>query len=505
MVVGIEKPDDGKMIPLNSSSIYNQYMWEMVYDCLGDVDEKGEPIPGIAKWDISKDGLVYTFHIKDNVKFSDGTPLTAEDVEFTFTYLCDKLTNSNTFDPSTVNIKGWKDYSDGKTNKVEGIKVKDSHTISFELEKENTSAIYALARTLIVSKKLLGKNYKQGNASSIETMENTPIGSGQYIFKESKPGEEYDFEANPNYWRGKPKIEKVILKVTNQNNAMQMLKDGEIDLNQIKPNNEAIEEIKSFKYVDFTTFPANVYGYIGINLNRDIFKDKKVRQALTYGLDRENIVKNVFGSYGTVCNEPQSVASWNYNEDVNKYKFNTDKANKLLDEAGWKKDSDGIRKKNGRKFQIHYLASSDNPVNDVLIPIMKENYKKLGIEVLVDSMDFTSVNNKVENKDFDMFFMAGSLSANPDQSVVFKTEGTQNFFGYSNKELDKEMSDSLKEQNFDTRKKDYKKVWEMINDDMPTIFMYQRNDMWAISSRVKGINVTPYKDFTVSLWKAKLK
>ncbi|URZ07256.1 ABC transporter substrate-binding protein [Clostridium felsineum] len=505
LVVGIEKPDDGKMIPLNSSSIYNQYMWEMVYDCLGDVDEKGEPIPGIAKWDISKDGLVYTFHIKDNVKFSDGTPLTAEDVEFTFTYLCDKLTNSNTFDPSTVNIKGWKDYSDGKTNKVEGIKVKDSHTISFELEKENTSAIYALARTLIVSKKLLGKNYKQGNASSIETMENTPIGSGQYIFKESKPGEEYDFEANPNYWRGKPKIEKVILKVTNQNNAMQMLKDGEIDLNQIKPNNEAIEEIKSFKYVDFTTFPANVYGYIGINLNRDIFKDKKVRQALTYGLDRENIVKNVFGSYGTVCNEPQSVASWNYNEDVNKYKFNTDKANKLLDEAGWKKDSDGIRKKNGQKFQIHYLASSDNPVNDVLIPIMKENYKKLGIEVLVDSMDFTSVNNKVENKDFDMFFMAGSLSANPDQSVVFKTEGTQNFFGYSNKELDKEMSDSLKEQNFDTRKKDYKKVWEMINDDMPTIFMYQRNDMWAISSRVKGINVTPYKDFTVSLWKAKLK
>ncbi len=300
-------------------------------------------------------------------------------------------------------------------------------------------------------------------------------------------------------------MKKVILKVTNQNNAMQMIKNGEIDLNEIKPNDENIEEIKSFQFADLVTFPANVYGYIGININRDMFKDKRVRQALTYGLDRESIVKNIFGNYGLICNEPQSIASWNYNNDVNKYKFNTSKANKLLDDAGWKIGNDGVREKDGKKFQIHYLASAENPVNDILVPIMKENYKKLGVEVLVDSMDFTSVNVKVQNNDFDMFFMAGSLSANPDQSVVFKTGGAQNFFGYSNKELDKEMCNSLKEQDFDSRKKDYQKVWKIINDDMPTIFMYQRNDMWAISSRVKGIDITPYKDFTASLWKAKLK
>lgn len=281
---------------------------------------------------------------------------------------------------------------------------------------------------------------------------------------------------------------------------MQMIKNGEIDLNEIKPNDENIEEIKSFQFADLVTFPANVYGYIGININRDMFKDKRVRQALTYGLDRESIVKNIFGNYGLICNEPQSIASWNYNNDVNKYKFNTSKANKLLDDAGWKIGNDGVREKDGKKFQIHYLASAENPVNDILVPIMKENYKKLGVEVLVDSMDFTSVNVKVQNNDFDMFFMAGSLSANPDQSVVFKTGGAQNFFGYSNKELDKEMCNSLKEQDFDSRKKDYQKVWKIINDDMPTIFMYQRNDMWAISSRVKGIDITPYKDFTASLW-----
>lgn len=280
---------------------------------------------------------------------------------------------------------------------------------------------------------------------------------------------------------------------------MQMIKNGEIDLNEIKPNDENIEEIKSFQFADLVTFPANVYGYIGININRDMFKDKRVRQALTYGLDRESIVKNIFGNYGLICNEPQSIASWNYNNDVNKYKFNTSKANKLLDDAGWKIGNDGVREKDGKKFQIHYLASAENPVNDILVPIMKENYKKLGVEVLVDSMDFTSVNVKVQNNDFDMFFMAGSLSANPDQSVVFKTGGAQNFFGYSNKELDKEMCNSLKEQDFDSRKKDYQKVWKIINDDMPTIFMYQRNDMWAISSRVKGIDITPYKDFTASL------
>ncbi|PJI10392.1 ABC transporter substrate-binding protein [Clostridium sp. CT7] len=476
----------------------------MIYDCLGDVDEKGEPVPGIAKWDISKDGLTYTFHIKDNIKFSNGTSLTADDVAFTFTYLCDKSYNGS-FDPSAINIKGWKAYHDGTAKDIEGIKVKDKHTVSFELEKQNTSAIYTLARTLIMPKDYYGKNYKQGDTSSLNALQDKPIGSGQYVFKDCKPGEEYDFEANSNYWRGKSKIKKVILKVTDQSNKMQLLKNGGVDIDIVTPNDESVDAIKNFKFVNLRVFPSNTYGYIDLNLKKDIFKDKKVRQALTYGLDREDLIKTTFGKYGQVCNEPQSTASWNYNSDVNKYKFDTKKANELFDEAGWKKGADGIRSKDGKKFEFHYLASTDNPVNEVLIPIMKENYKKLGIQVIVDSMEFETIQNKIKNGDYDMSFVCGSLGANPDQSTVFKTNGAQNYSGYSNKKLDKEMDNALEDEKFDSRKKDYQNVWKTVNDDLPQIFIYQRNDMWAISSRVSGIDITPYKDFTASLWKAKLK
>lgn len=504
LVIGIERPEDSKMIPLTSDSIYNQYICEMLYDYLGDVDEKGEPIPGIAKWDISKDGLTYTFHIRDNVKFSDGTPLTANDVAFTFTYLCDKSYNGS-FDPSTINIKGWEAYHDGTAKDIEGIKVKDKHTVSFNLEKQNTSAIYTLARTLIIPKAYYGKNYKQGDTSSLAALGDKPIGSGQYVFKGCKPGEEYDFEANSNYWRGKPEIKKVILKVTNQSNKMQLIKNGGVDLDIVTPNDENVDAIKNFKFVNLKIFPSNTYGYIDLNLKRDIFKDKKVRQALTYGLDRKDLIKTIFGKYGQVCNEPQSAASWNYNNDVNKYEFNTKRANELLDEAGWKKGTDGIRNKNGKKFEFHYLASTNNPVNEVLIPIMQQNYKKLGIGVIVDSMEFETAQNKIKSGDYDMSFMGGSLGANPDQSTVFKTNGAQNDSGYSNKKLDEEMNNALQEQRFDVRKKDYQNVWKIINDDLPQMFIYQRSDMWAMSSRVSDIDITPYKDFTASLWKAKLK
>lgn len=505
MVIGVEAWDDGAWIPYSSDSSYNLYVWETTFDTLLDADDQGQPKEGLASYDISKDGLTYTFKIKSGVKFSDGTDLTADDVAFSIMYYSDHSYKGYT-DYSTPGIVGWDDFNSGKAQTISGMKVVDKNTITFKLEKPNASAIYALGGTLVMPKEYYGKNYKVGDVSGVDALKTQPaVGSGEYVMKTIKPGQELDLVANPNYRKGAPKIKNLIFKVTTEDNRIQMLKSGETDLDEPTVTSENVDQLTSAGFVNQQIFPFNGYGHIVLNFDKPLFKDQKVRQALVYGLDRKDIVTAVYGKYATVLNEPQSKAAASYNPDVNSYAFDTAKANKLLDEAGWKKGSDGIRQKDGVKFEIHYLASSPNPVNDKLIPIAKKNYAALGIKFSPESMDFPTIKTKMHNGQFDMVFLGAGLVADPDQTITYKTGAAQNNGHYSNSEVDKLLKSSLTEMDKNKRNDNYKKLWKTLSDDVAEIYVYQRSDEWAINSRIQGISTTPYKDFTVDLWKAEIK
>ena len=186
--------------------------------------------------------------------------------------------------------------------------------------------------------------------------------------------------------------------------------------------------------------------------------------------------------------------------------YDKEKASKLLDEAGWKVGSDGIREKDGKKFEIKFTASTPNPVNDAIIPVAQANYKEIGIKFEAEQMDFNAVREQVTSGKAQMFFMAWGLTPKIDDTGVFGTGGAQNKTGYSNPELDELFLKGLQETDTEKRKAIYADVYELINEDLPYIFMYQRRDMWAVNSRVKGFEnqITPYKNFTYSLNKLTL-
>jgi peptide/nickel transport system substrate-binding protein len=181
LVIGIDT-SDGVLNPLYAESSHDLYINEAIFDGLLDIDAEENPLPGIAeKWEISEDGLTYTFHMKKDVKFSDGTPVTAEDVAFSYYVMLDASYDGPN-DIISMGIEGWEDYNMGTKNTVDGIKIIDPQTIEFTLEKPYAKAIYNFTgyNGAILPKAYYGKDYKQGSTESIKALKRTPIGCGAY-------------------------------------------------------------------------------------------------------------------------------------------------------------------------------------------------------------------------------------------------------------------------------------------------------------------------------------
>lgn len=508
LIVGSNDAPKGNINALTAQSVYDQWAYELVFDTLVSNDEDGNPVPSVAeKWEISPDGTKYTFHLRKDVKFSDGTPLTAEDVAFTYTALCDPKYDGQ-ISNYAYHIKGYKEYNKGDAKTVEGIKVIDPYTIEVTLIGPKADAIWNLGQMNILSKKYYG--FEKGNFQKLKDLDQKPMGSGPYVMKQFKPGQEIDFESNSSYWKGAPKIKNLIMKKTDASTMIQEITTGGVDVNLIPAKPENIAMLDKAEFITKQFFPDNGYGYMAFNLKDPRFQDKKVRQALTYGLNRQGFVDSYYKGYAEVCNQPYSPAQWAYNDDVNQYKYDPDKAGKMLDEAGWKlNSSDGYRYKDGKKFTINWLTYTGSKYEDALISITKDSWKKIGVEVIPQSMDFNTLLDKADKREYEIYNMAWNLTVDPDSTQIFHSSqdvpGGSNNMAFHNADSDKLLEDGLKETDKAKRKEIYHKWAKLINEECPYIFLDQNKNLWAVSARVQGMKISPFRDWTYDMYKVELK
>lgn len=492
---------NGVFIPQFGQTVPDRQVYELLFEPLVGVDEEGKPIDdGIATWTV-EDDVKYTFTIKDGVVFSDGTPVTAEDVEFSYLVLADPTYDASS-DIGKYGILGVDAYKNGQADSIEGIKVIDEKTIEFTLEQPNAEVIYFFTLG-IIPKAYYGEGYTFGDLSSIRDLQAKPMGSGPYKFVEYKEGQTVTLVANENYWQGTPGIPNVIFKVTSNATEMQEMISGQIDIQDITVSVENVEQLKAAGFVDLHIFPTNGYGYLGMNHELPKFSDVRVRQALKYAINRKDATEAIFGPYGNVLNIPQSRVSWAFtDEGINSYDYDMEKAASLLDEAGWEMGDDGFRYKDGEKFEIFFTGMSDHSVLDILLPMMIESYKELGIDFKVEYVDFPTLIDKTNNYAAEMWFLAWSLTPDPGSaSNVYRTGGPQNKFNYSNPAADQLWIDGVAETDFNKRAEIYGDLYRILNEDVPVIIIYQRSDMWAVNSRLENFNVSPYRTFTKDLWK----
>lgn len=488
----------GKFNPIGADADNDQRVADLIFDSLVWNDDEGKPTPGIAEsWEAAKDGKSIIYKLRKDVKYSDGSELTAEDVAFTFTAMCDPKYDG--LGSSNVNIlEGYKEYHDGNAETVKGIQVIDKNTIKFCVADPCANIILNFSSG-IMPKKVY--DFKKGNYEELKKKYLQPVGAGAYKLKSFKPGQEVILEANPTFYKGEPKVKTVVCKKTNAQTNIQELKAGGTDVDQVGAKPENVEMLKSAGFLEMRLFPGNSYGYIGFNLRNDFFKDKRVRQALIYGLQRHKLVDSYFKGYADVCNQPCSPVSWAYNDKVNEYKYDFDKACKLLDEAGWVKKDDGFRYKDGKKFEIRWALTDEGKYHKALMNVVKEDWKKLGIDVIFDAMEWGALVSKVyDERKFDIYDMSWILSTDPDNYQIFHSSqdvpGGSNSIGLHNDELDKLLEAGRKELDFEKRKEICQKINALINEEAPYVFDNIGKDMYVLNPRVKNFHVSSFVKWT---------
>ncbi|MWV42365.1 ABC transporter substrate-binding protein [Paenibacillus sp. HJL G12] len=495
IIVGLTDPS-GAFTPYFTQSGYDGNVNSLLFSSLVTVDEKGLPIPDLAeKWDVSDDQLTYTYHLRKDLKFSDGSPLTADDVAFTWTILFDKSYDGDSMIP-TLPVKGAQAYKEGKAQSVDGIKVIDPLTISVTLDKPNATALVMLGDK-VLSKAYYGKDYKFGQLEYIKKLHSNPVGNGPYKLEKFVPGQEVRFVANENYYKGKPKTEHFIYK-TAEGDTWQYLETGEVDYASFSATTENIDKLKSLGFVNIIPYTPSTYGYLQVNLEHEALKDKKVRQALTYGLDRQSIFVDANQGAGSVANIPSSPISWSYTEDgINPYKFDTEKAKQLLDEAGWKEGAGGIREKDGKQLVIHFLGSKSKQT-DIFIAVAKENFQAIGVKFEPEVFaDFNSLVSKVESGDYDLVSFSTPMLTDPSDGLVQFLDGE--IKGYDNPKLKELYEKGLATSDIEERKQIYKEIYQLLNDELPIIFTSYKKTVYGYNGRIDQLAVSPFVGLANSL------
>ncbi|MGG0256134.1 ABC transporter substrate-binding protein [Bacillus toyonensis] len=500
LVVGISKPG-GVFLPYFQQNGWDGNVTSVIFAALVSTDKQGKPIPELAeKWDVSSDQLTYTFHLRKDLKFSDGSPLTADDVAFTLTLLHDKAYEGE-IDISQYAVKGGKEYKEGKATSIEGIQVVDPQTIKITTEKVNSQAIFVLGGT-VLSKAYYGKDYKQNTSLDyLKELYGKPIAAGPYKFEKYIPGQEVRFVANENYYAGKPKIPNFIYKITSGDTKLQLFQTGEVDYTGLGTGDEILEQAKGLEFANIQIETAASFSYIYMNNNKPYLKDKKVRQALIYGLDRKKYVDTALKGYGTVANVPIHPTSWAYTEEgVNKYEYDKEKAKKLLDEAGWKVGSDGVREKDGQKLKLSYFGPSSAKDSDLLIPIAKENYKEIGVEFNPEFMDFNTMLSKVNKGDYDLASVSTPITSDPSETAGEYLSGVNDkSLGYKNAKVDELIKKGIETVDIEKRKPIYKELYKELSDDPPVILLNYRRTITGYNGNIKGIDSEKYNSISANL------
>ncbi|MEK5031481.1 ABC transporter substrate-binding protein [Paenibacillus sp. FSL R7-0302] len=495
IIVGLTDPS-GAFTPYFQESGYDGNVSSLLYASLVTVDDKGVPTPELAEsWEVSDDQLTYTFHLRKDLKFSDGSPLTAEDVAFTWTLQYDKAYDGGSSLPS-LKVKGGEAYKAGTAKTVEGIRIIDPQTLSVTLEQPNATALVTLGSN-VLSKAYYGKDYKFGQLEYIKKLHEKPLGDGPYTLEKFIPGQEVRLIANPNYFKGKPKTEHFIYKTTS-GDAWQFLETGEVDYASFPATEENITKLKELGYVNILPYTPSTYGYMQVNLKHEQLKDKRVRQAIVYGLDRQSIYVDAAEGAGAIANIPASPISWSYTEEgINSYKYDPEQAKKLLDEAGWTVGAGGIREKDGKPLSIHYLASKSKS-SDIFIAVAKENFAALGIDFQPEIFaDFNSLVSKTESGDYDLVSFSTSMLTDPADGFMQFFDGE--ITDYDNPKFTELYNKALATTDIEQRKAVYKELYQLFNDELPVIFTNYKKTVYAYNGRIENLSVSPFIGLAGSL------
>ncbi len=456
---------------------------ERVYNGLLKPNENLEMVGDLAEsWSFSDDGLVWTFKLKEGVTFHDGTPFTSADVKYTY----DAIKHP---DYQGVRATDFKH--------IEKVEAPDDYTVVITLNMPFAPLLTKLSMG-ILPKHIFETTSIADMKQNPANME--PIGTGPYKYKEWEQGQHIILEANDDYFGEGPYIDQVIVKFYQDEQIMlAALEKGDIDYMESIPIDhvDRIKEQYSDRY-DIREVPYNGYRYIGLKQTHPILKDIRVRKALMYGLNRNQIVEELFHGYGTVLNSNIPPVSWAYAEgELEEYEYNPEKAKELLEEAGWKEGADGIREKDGEKLTFTVLLRSGNKEEEAVSLLVQEDWRTIGVEMVPEFIEYSVLLEQyLDVAQFEAYSLGWTLSLDPDFYIFFHSDCALDEQGqlvgfndveFNNEELDRLLEEGRTEMDQQKRKQIYWDAQKIINKELPYVFLYSKDNVSAMNKKVQGV------------------
>ncbi|WP_281202626.1 oligopeptide ABC transporter substrate-binding protein [Cytobacillus kochii] len=471
------------------------------------VNDDLEYEPDLASWEISEDKLTYTFKFKEGVKWHNGEELTVEDWQFALETMADPAYDGERFN-YVEGIKGAKAKKDGKADSIEGIKVIDDYTIAITFEEMKLNNLENLWSYPMPKKHFEG--IAVADLGESEQVRTNPVGLGPFKVKSVKPGEYVELEKFADYYQGEPKLDSVVVKVIDASVANGALQNGEVDIMEVIPNQ--VEELEKMDHITVEETTGVGYSYIGLRFGHrdqeartnkddiDKFKNKDLRHALLYAIDRQAMIDAFLAGKGKVFNTVIPSTFWIAADEseLNQYEYNPEKAKELLAGAGYKDvDGDGfVEDPDGEPFSISFGHYAGNATFEGRSQAIIQSWNDIGVktELATGSLIEFNLYNDMKTEDdeaLEAFFGSWSTGTDPDPSGLWANNAEWNFGRWVNEENDKLLNDALSEKAFD---KDYRKEvyveWQkLFNEELPAIPLWENLDLYGINKRLQGVHI----------------
>jgi len=468
------------LIPLLASDASSHAVAGQVYNGLIKYDKNLQIVGDLAEtFDISPDGLTITFHLRHGVTWHDGARFTAKDVLYTYQV---------TIDPKTPTAYA-EDFK-----QVKSINAPDAFTIRVTYREPFAPALASWGMNILPAHLLEGQDITKS------PLARKPVGTGPYRFKEWVSGQKIVLEANNDYFEGRPYIDRFIYRIIPDTSTMYMeLKAGAIDLMNLSP----VQYARQTKSTSFTSrfnkyrYPSSSYLYMGYNLRHPLFGDKRVRQAMTAAINKDELIQGVLFGMGQKAHGPIVPGRWAYNPAVKDIGYNPKHAAKLLAEAGWKeKNSEGILVKDGKPFKFTILTNQGNQQRLMTAQIVQQRLRQVGIDVKIRIVEWAAFLKEFVNKgNFEVVMLAWSISQDPDMYDIWHSSknkpGELNFIGFNSPEVDRLLIEGRNTFDTEKRKRAYFRIQEILADEQPYTFLYVPDALPVVSSRIRGVEPAP--------------
>lgn len=460
-----------------------QQVARLVFEPFIDLDPKGravpvllEAIPTRANGGLSADGLTIRYHLRAGVKWSDGRPVTSADVLFTLHAI---------LDPRNP-VRSHEGY-----DAIARVEAPDKRTVVFHLRRAWAPAVMTYFSDSFSPQFVLPAHVLRDQTPLAQAAFNAAptVGDGPYRFVSWKRGEALRYVPNPFYWRGKPSVAGLSVRtIPDPSTNLLLLQSGGVDWNLLAPAQLAV--VRGDPGIRFLAVPTAVVAGLAFNTSRAPLNDVAVRRAFAMSIDRDAISRKIALGFYPVTNMIQPRFSWAFDPAVREPDYDPAGADRLFERAGWRRDSDGVRRRNGEPLHVTYVQFPESATGVRVATAVQAALRARGIDVTIKAVSnaqlFLPRSGVLAAGAFDLAYVPWTMGADPDDSSVLRCGAPSNYMRWCDPYVERLERAALSSTETGVRKRLYATIGRIVARQLPILYLFNADYVYAYRKRLKG-------------------